>query len=96
MNVNLHKRPGFIKVHVTLQKKISKAKMKICKGSFHFQQGKGKMCSANGERLSCLTNLFFGFGTTFVNCPIGEVRVNEWHLVIFMKRVYVHPCLEHV
>ena len=53
--------------------------MKIGKGNFHFRQGKGKMCSINSESLSCLANLFFGFGTTFRNCPflekIGEVRM---------------------
>ena len=53
--------------------------MKIGKDNFHFRQGKGKMCSVNSERLTCLANLFFGFGTTFKSCPvlekIGEVRM---------------------
>ena len=52
--------------------KIGKARIKIGKGNFHFRQGKGKMCSVNSESLSCLANLFFGFGTTFRSCPVLE------------------------
>ena len=50
--------------------KIGKARIKIGKGNFHFRQGKGKMCSVNSESLSCLANLFFGFGTTSRGCPV--------------------------
>ena len=52
--------------------KIGKARTKIGKGNFHFRQGKGKMCSVNSESLSCLANLFFGFGITFRSCPVLE------------------------
>ena len=66
--------------------KIGKARMKIGKGNFHFPQGKGKMCSVNSESLSCLANLFFGFGTTFRSCPglekIDEVRIETGTLPV--------------
>ena len=52
--------------------KTGKARIKIGKGNFHFRQGKGEMCSVNSESLSCLANLFFGFGTTFRSCPVLE------------------------
>ena len=66
--------------------KIGKARMKIDKGNFHFRQGKDKMCSVNSESLSCLANLFFGFGTTFRSCPVlvklGEVRMQTGTLPV--------------
>ena len=34
--------------------KISKARMKISKGNFHFRQGKGKMCSLHTSVLPLL------------------------------------------
>ena len=74
--------------------------MKISKGNFHFRKGKGKMCSVNSESLSCLANLFFGFGTTFRSCPVLENnrrgKDGNRDVASFMRCVQVHPCLEHI